>query len=51
MLFPGCSAVTVHNPPDTSVTVIPDMLQEPDAANVTSSPELALAGTVKGRSP
>jgi hypothetical protein len=50
-VFPGCDAVTVHEPAPLKWTAAPLTVQFPLVANVTAKPELADAVTVKSGSP
>ena len=49
--LPVCDAVIVHEPAPVTCTVDPATVQLPAAANVTGSPDDAVALTVKSASP
>jgi hypothetical protein len=51
LAFPGCSAVIEQLPAPVSVTVVPAIVQFPDALKVTGKPELAVAFTENGAFP
>ena len=52
--MPDCDAVMVQVPPAIKVTVVPETVQTEDVvaeSNVTASPDVAVALTVKGAEP